>query len=431
MRSHRGARRFGACLVFGCAAILQARHAYAQWEAIPDIRLAAETNDNPALNTVGNAPFVGSATRLLADAAVVIRNARARSELTFEPRVRADAYAEEDAQSLESTDVFLRSNGVNRGQTVRIGYTADIARERILGVEFLETLPTEPIGDDPTAVVTSQVGINEQRTRVGVAPYIEIAMNSRSALLLDGRLIDVDYSTGQITGGRTDFLDRSLGGEYRHTLGDQQGTLGVRLFASGYEAAANANTTDTRGIELLYAREVSEIWSWSISGGTQRSDFAMTTAGRRVRGTEDTPIFSLGVDKRGERSSMRTEVARRMSPDALGFVAPRDELRVSWQRAMTARVNGGFALRAIDAEGVPNVIGSARRYGRAEFDIEWQLRPTWSFVAGYAYAKALPDGPLANVDGSPLANDEGSDSNTLTLGIRYRGRSQRPGAFAQ
>ena len=88
---------------------------------------------------------------------------------------------------------------------------------------------------------------------------------------------------------------------------------------------------------------------------------------------------------------MRAELARRMSPDALGFVAPRDEVRVSWQRAMSARVNGGLALRAIDAEGSPDIVNSGRRYGRAELDIEWQLRPTWSFVAAYAYATALSE----------------------------------------
>ena len=138
----------------------------------------------------------------------------------------------------------------------------------------------------------------------------------------------------------------------------------------------------------------------------------------RSRGTEDTPIFDLGIRKQGERSSMRAELARRMSPDALGFVAARDELRVSWQRAMSARVNGGLILRAIDAEGTPGIVNSGRRYGRAEFDIEWQLRPTWSFTAAYAYATAL-------ADDSAIAND-GSDSNAVTIGIRYRGRSVRP-----
>ena len=214
MKRHECARRFGACLIFGCACVGYAARGYADWEAIPDVRLEAETNDNPSLNMVGTTQLVDSASRLLADAALRIRNAEPRGEISFEPRVRTDAYAEEEAQALESTDVFLRSSGVHRGQTVRIGYSADIASERILGVEFLETLPTEPIGDDPTAIVTSQVGVNEKRTRLGVSPYVEIAMNSRSTLLLDGRIVDVDYESGMLL-GRTDFLERAIGGEYR------------------------------------------------------------------------------------------------------------------------------------------------------------------------------------------------------------------------
>jgi hypothetical protein len=118
---------------------------------------------------------------------------------------------------------------------------------------------------------------------------------------------------------------------------------------------------------------------------------------------------------------MRAELARRMSPDALGFVAPRDELRVAWQRMLSARVNGRIVVRAIDAEGVETVIGSDRRYGRAEFDIEWQFNPTWWFIAGYAHSSAS----------SEAAFDDTADSNALTLGVRYRGRSTQPGALAR
>jgi hypothetical protein len=420
MKAHECARRLGACLVFGCACLYAAR-GYAEWEATPDIRLEAEMNDNPALNTFGstNTQVIDSASRMLADARLRISNVDPRGELTFEPRVRSDAYSEEEAQLLESTDVFLRSNGVHRGQTVQVGYRADVAQERIVGIEFLDTLPTDTGPDDTTAVITSPVGLNEKRTRIGVSPYIEIAMSSRGTLALEGRIVDVEYETGMI-GGRTDFLERALGGEYRRALRGQRGTLGVRVFATGYEAAANANATDTRGVELTYARDMSELWSWSIAAGTQRSDYALTTAGRRVRGTDDTPIFGVGIRKTGERSSMRTELLRRMTPDASGYVSPRDELRLAWDREMTARVNGGLVLRAVDAEGPPTLPGTSRRYGRLELDIEWQLRPTWSLVAGYAHATAR----------STATVGDSAESNALTIGVRYRGQSQRAAALA-
>jgi len=422
MKGQECARAVSACLVIGCAYTTYTPRADADWEAIPDISLEAETNDNPAINTVGatNTQLIDSANRLLADVILRVRNATPRGEITFEPRVRSDKYAEEEAQILESTDWFLRSQGVQRGQTVLLGYTADLAQERILGLEFLETLPADPVDDDPSAITTNQVGINEKRTRVGVLPYVEIAMNSRSTVRIDGRLVDVDYANDALP-GRSDFLDRSIGGEYRRALRNQRTTFGVRVFASGYEATTNANTTDVRGIELVYSREMTELLSWNISGGTQRSDFALTTGGRRVRGTDDSPTFGLGIDKRGERSAMRTELLRRMTPDSLGFVAPRDELRVSWTRKMSQRVGGHLALRAIDAEGLPGVVGSERRYGRLELGMDWALRPTWSFIASYAYSKARSDVTI----GDP------ADSNAIRIGVRYHGRSSTPGTFAQ
>jgi hypothetical protein len=415
MKRHECARRVGVCLVFGCACVIQAAPGEAQWETVPDITLEAESNDNPALDAglgTGTPLPIDSANRLLADVVVRFRHNEPRSFLTFEPRVRRDMYQDDEAQELESTDVFLRSSGEQRGQTVRVGYLADIARERILGVEFLETL--DPIGDDPSAVATSEIGANELRTRIGVSPYVNFALNSRGSFRLDGRIVDVDYKSGA-TAGRSDFLEREIGGEFRRELADQRASVGVRVFATGYEAALNNNTSDTRGIQLNYARAVTELWSWNIGGGTQRTDYSLSSAGRRIRDTDNNAIFNIGVDKRGEVSTMRVDFARRVSPDSLGFVAPRDELRLAWQRMLSARVNGRFVVRAIDAEGIPAVANSGRRYGRAEADIEWQFQPTWWFIAGYAHSTSRA-----------AAAASGADSNALTIGVRYRGRSTQP-----
>jgi hypothetical protein len=404
--------RIGGRLLLGCACAVPAMLAQAAWDFLPEVTLEAEANDNPALND-GLATFgaVDDASRLLADARLRLRRVEPRGELMFEPRVRGDAYAEQEAQQLESTDVFLRSNGIHRGANVRIGYAADIARERILGVEFLETLPVDvdPLIGDPADVPTGQLGANERRTRAAVSPYVEVTLNSRSALRLDGRLLDVDYD-GNVLAGRTDFFEKAIGGEYQRRF-DERATFGIRLFVTGYEATANSNVTDTRGIALSYGRELSEIWSWSISGGVQRADFALTTGGRRIRGSDDAGTFSLGVRKTGEVSGMRAELARRMSPDALGVVVARNELRLAWDRRFSSRLDGRFVLRAIETDSVSAISANERRYGRAELDIGWRLRGPWSFVAGLAHATARSEGQLAT-----------AESNAVTFGVRYRGR---------
>ena len=53
MKRHECARRLGACLVVGCASVSYTQRGHADWEAVPDITLKAESNDNPALNAVG------------------------------------------------------------------------------------------------------------------------------------------------------------------------------------------------------------------------------------------------------------------------------------------------------------------------------------------------------------------------------------------
>jgi hypothetical protein len=89
---------------------------------------------------------------------------------------------------------------------------------------------------------------------------------------------------------------------------------------------------------------------------------------------------------------------------------------------MSQRVNGRLAMRAIDAEGLPGVVGSARRYGRMELGMDWALRPTWSFIASYAYSKARSE---------DLTIGDAADSNAIRIGVRYHGRSSTPGTFAQ
>ena len=66
MKRDECARRLGACLVFGCASVFPAR-GHADWEAIPDVTLEAEANDNPGLHSGADVQFVDEATRLIAD----------------------------------------------------------------------------------------------------------------------------------------------------------------------------------------------------------------------------------------------------------------------------------------------------------------------------------------------------------------------------
>ena len=87
---------------------------------------------------------------------------------------------------------------------------------------------------------------------------------------------------------------------------------------------------------------------------------------------------------------------------------------------MSDRVSGRLGLRGINAEGVPTVVGSDRQYGRIELGLDWALRPTWSFVASYAYAKSS----------SEVTIGDAADSNAFTLGVRYHGR-ERPNTLTQ
>src|SRR5690554_3935207 len=102
----------GMCCALAVSALTG--HAVADWESTPDIRMEIEANDNPRL---GQEPGAlrsedledHTATRMLMDARVRLRNVGPRGEVTLQPRVRADAYSDDADDDLERQDVYLNS----------------------------------------------------------------------------------------------------------------------------------------------------------------------------------------------------------------------------------------------------------------------------------------------------------------------------------
>src|SRR5690606_31472289 len=276
-----------------------------------------------------------TATRILMDARVRLRNEGPRGEVALQPRVRVDAYSDTADEDLERQDLYLNSRAASNCRRATAGVTLNLGRESIISSELEETQvisPDDPIDEDPSDNDTGLlVLLDEFRKRLHFAPYAEFSVSERSTILLEARRLDVSY-TGPDLRGRTDFNDTSLSLGVGRTIDDRTSAT-ARLITSRYEADATDNETDTVGVEGSFTRQLNEIWSFNLTTGLQRSDFSFVdVTGEVVDNAATNYTLSLSFAKRTEISSVDIGLFRVLNPNAVGFLVERNELRLRFER---------------------------------------------------------------------------------------------------
>jgi len=386
---------------------LSGRDAQSATEVIPDVSISAEVDDNPAM-VADDDPLAlrRSASRLVAEASIGLVSFTPRAELAFEPAVRSDAYEDPANEELESTDWYLRGRGRWTWERSRLGFGAEVSREKILGTEFLGLEPDEFVDVDGTLR-----GLNEERTLKRVTPYTEIDFGERSRVRLDLRAIEASYAESPFD-ARMDFTDWEAGGAYVRSVTDRT-DISTRIFGGRYEAEDQRNLTDKAGIEMRVERALSRLWAVGGGFGVERTEYAYFDAvGNFFSGTESHPVLALDLQRRGERSELDFGLSRRARPDSFGTVVLRNELAAAWRRDLSPRVRGSIALRAIDSEALAEV-AAEREYGRAELSLDWAFTEVWSLRAGYEHSYWRN----ATIDTQ-------ASSNSVVVGFNYRGRAR-------
>ena len=395
--------------------------AVADWEAVPDVRMEVEANDNPRLGQRPEhrplADFDRTATRMLVDARMNLRNSGPRGSVTLQPRIRADAYSDSRDSDLERQDIYLNSRANYDWQRARAGVNVNLNRESIISSELSDLEPIEP-GEPIDDPIDNETGLlvllDEFRNRVNLRPYAEFDISERSAILMEARLLDISY-TGPELVGRTDFTDISLSLGVGRTI-DSRTSATARMIVSNFEADLSGNETDTVGVEGTFSRELNELWSFNLTTGLQRSDFIFVdpVTSEIVDNAATNYTMSIGFAKRTELSALDINLFRVLNPNAVGFLIERNELRVRYARQLSERLSARIGFRAMET-GALEGISADRQLLRADIDVEWAFTPQWSFAARLGAIDQEFAG--ARLDGQ---------ANLLSVGAIYRGLSRRP-----
>jgi hypothetical protein len=391
-----------------------AHAANADWEVVPDIEMTLEARDNPRLNEGQLVANDDASSRMLFDGRFAASNVSERGEMFIQPRLRLDAYTDADDDELESDDYFFDMRGRRRWETASAGFFSYFSRESILHSEILEPAPIDPDVEEPVDADTGQlVQLDEHRNRLTLGPYVDVQISERSTLTFDARHIDVDYSGTPVL-GRTDFDDTRFSTGISRKI-DDRNRAGAKLFVQDFEADATQNQTDTLGLEGTFSRIISEIWTFTLATGVQRSDITfLNSVGVFDDEVETNYTLGLGFRKRADRSRLNLDIRRLIDPNSSGFLEQRNEFRMSMRRQMNQRLIGGFGFRAIDTNAVTDELPVLTRdYARIGLSLEWALSRQWGLRLGY-------DGIYQKFQDQ--TRDE--TSNSVSVGLNYRGLSR-------
>jgi hypothetical protein len=407
------ARAAPAGSLLAAMAMLWLAPAHAAWDVVPEIGLLVDNNDNPRLEPADP----DDASRSVLDARVTLSNFGERGNIFVEPRVRANAYADDDDEDLENDDAFFRSYGQYGWQTVTAGFYAEFQQRSIQSSEFRSASPADPDLPPPPDLGTGQfVFLNQEQDSTWFSPFVDYKLSGRSNLRFEYQDMDVSYSGPSIR-ERGDFRDKRVyGGMVRHV--DTRTDVAARMFVGTFEGDVNRNETDTAGVEGRFSRPINEIWSFTFGAGVQRSDFRYFDDNNGlIDNATSNVVANIEFRQRSELRTLNVRVGRDIYPSGTGFLAETNQLSLYVDQRFSPRVSGRFGLRyddIVDLDEVRTI--DERDYARLELEFRWAMTMRVSLLAGYQFtAQGFGDSP-----------DSDAESNAVYFGINYRGLSRAP-----
>ena len=369
--------------------------AQAGWNNVGQVRVTAESDDNPRLVPEG---FEESDSIGILDASLTTSFSGQRGDFSIVPRVRVRSYGNERNEDLGGNDYFLRSFAEYRWSVVRLGVRADLSEQSIRSSEIADATPQDPDIDDLQDVSAGTLFfLDRTQERTTAAPYIEFNISDRNSFRFDAQFDEISY-TGPGAANLTDFSNNTLAANLVRSV-NARNSVTARVFATSYESARLPdengdigtgglfkNETDIVGVEGIFSRPITETWTLNLTAGVQRADFLFFDNGEIVDNADSGFAYRLGFRRRSETTATNIDVRRQLSPNSNGFVLRRDEFWIYSRRAFSERVSGNLGFRYSESRGLDNAPDSGDRdYARAELGIEWAITQRLFVNVGYDY----------------------------------------------
>jgi hypothetical protein len=386
--------------------------ARAAWEFVPDVGLSQERSDNVFLRAVDEQ----SASRSVLDLRANFSNFNERGNFFIEPRVTADRYAESENENLESDDKYLRAGGQYRWQRSSAAFRTEYSDQILVRSSLTGAIPDNPDVDIPPDVDTGQIAFNPQRReRIFHVGSTSFDLSQQNTLTFELQRLDVSYSGNAAAQQRGSYDYTNFATEFSRDIGPRS-EIAFRAFVSDYTAEANSNDSTTSGIEAVFRRSLSEIWSLDFRVGAGESDYSFDDAilGQISR-SDSNYLLGLRFRGRAQRNSWNIDFNHSVDPNSSGFLVVRDEAAAFLQHQFTQRLTGRFGARLITLTSLESLASQDRDYTRIEASVEWAMSRAMFLNVG-----------IDSLDQKVIGSASLTTTSTMAfLRFNYRGMSRQ------
>jgi len=385
------------------------------WDFVPTLMLTAESDDN-ARHLPVDQP---TSTRAAFDARLRAGRFSDRGEAWVEPRIVADAYADEADRNLEHNDLFLRTRATREMPRAFFAFDSDFRSESVLRSEIDDALEEDlPTGSDTIETDSGAIGtFTDVRDRFGLSMEGGPSLSDRTTLAFDTSWLDVAYES-ELPLERADFENLTLGMTLTRAV-DERNNVAARVYGMDYTAPRNDNNSRALGVEATFERPLTGTVRFSIDVGVVRTEFSYIGAGfDRVDGVSNGFTFLFDIEKQARATTYSLSAGQSVSPGTTGFLAPRDDLRLGVRHRISPRLAFAAGVRAAAIDVGENAVTPPRDYLRTTIEFDWALSERYSLRAGHDRVR----------EDFGVGGGTEIESSSVFVGIRYQGQSRAPSA---
>jgi len=342
----------------------------AEWEFSPSVEAGYLYDDNYRLTPPGTEIDVQGP---MVDAALEMRTLTQQNEFSFTPRVRATYFP--NATDVDTVDYFGDLDWSHHGQRAQTRIRGEFALQDVINSEQ----PTAGDGGDlgePDLGDAGRVLVDNRRLRASLRPSTSLELSNRRELQFEAGYTDVSFDQ-QVTNAQVDYNVGDLAAGLLTRL-NERSSLITRLRAARYDIDTQG-TTQGYGAELEWNTRTATQARGYLRGGAQNIELARG-------GSEIAWVAGAGMNFLAGRNELFVDLSHNVGPSSAGEVVTRDQLRLRWSRAMTARVNFLAGLRGSHDDAVDSASTFQQRtYATGNVGLEWRMQEEWSLRVAYDY----------------------------------------------
>ena len=376
--SFRKATRVALCAVAVTGAPLALGQ---QWYFIPRVEASAEWSTNRELVSNESLEDSSQAYLLTLEGTAGVRSQRGSLELR--PRVVGQEYPDRSGVDPLELGLDLRS----RYETLKSEYTlrGRFRRRDTLNAEYGDAAFDD---FDPEAGRTGEGGIvlvGTTRTDASVNPAWTYRLSDLNSMTLGLGYEMRDYEA--VTAFDRVGFDATDVEVWFNRLMRERLEVSAGAYLSRYEADDGSNETDSVGAQANVRFASSQLSSVSLLLRLEESDITEFSPAR-VESSDTSWGAELTGTRRFEVGDIRFSIGRFLEPSSIGGRAAADEIRVQYNRPLSARLQLSAAARYNRDQRIDRLgEGDDVKRARVDASVRWLWTPTLYVAGGYRFAR--------------------------------------------